>query len=146
MNLTLVTDTTTLQEPLQVSDVEQQLNIATGTGTANLQQMITAARLEAEKENGRELSQKQWKLALDRFPSRCLPSYWGLTPVQYNERPYDFYFGEGYIGLLDPLISVDSFQYTKSDGTVVPIPLIVEPQRFARADLEWLADEARAIL
>ncbi len=121
MNLTLVADANSSQEPLQVSDVELQLNIATGAGTANLQQMITAARLEAEKENGRELAQKQWKLALDRFPLSHAWDSFGLTPVQYNERPYNFYFAGQSIVLLDPLISVDNFQYTKSDGTVVTL-------------------------
>jgi len=120
MNLTLITDATAQQEPLQVSDVETQLNIATGTATANLQQMITAARLEAEKENGRELAQKQWKLVLNRFPRYCWDSF-GLTPVQYNEGPYNSFYAGQAIELLDPLVSVDSFQYTKSDGTVVTL-------------------------
>lgn len=120
MNLTLITDADAEQEPLQVADVEQQLNIASGAATANLQQMITAARLEAEKENGRDLAQKQWKLVLDRFPRYCWDSF-GLTPVQYNEGPYNSFYRGQAIRLLDPLVSVDSFQYTKSDGTVVTL-------------------------
>ena len=121
MNLTLVTDANSTQEPLQSSDVEQQLNIASGAATANLQQMITAARLEAEKENGRELAQKQWKLVLDHFPPLYRWGSFGLTPVMYNERPYDSFYRGQAIELLDPLVSVDSFTYTKSDGTVVTL-------------------------
>lgn len=121
MNLTLVQDASSADEPLQVSDVEQQLILASGAGTANLQQMITAARLEAEKENGRELARKQWTLVLDQFPDRCYWDSFGLTPVQYNERAYDFYLSGGTIALLDPLVSVDSFTYKKSDGTVVTL-------------------------
>lgn len=121
MNLMLLQDATASEEPLEVSDVEQQLILATGTGTANLQQMITAARLEAEKENGRELAVKQWKLVLDRFPRNHYWDSFGLTAVQFNERPYDFYFADQRIVLLDPLVSVDSFTYKKSDGTVVTL-------------------------
>lgn len=121
MNLTLVQDATALQEPLQVSDAEQYLVLASGAETANLQTMITAARLEAEKENGRELAQKQWTLTLDHFPTESY--FWesfgvSIMGPQYGERPYEFYFSDGNIGLLDPLISVDNFTYKTSDGTV----------------------------
>jgi len=118
MNLTIVQDAQPTDEPLLISDVEQQLNLDSGTGTANLQQLITAARLEAEKENGRELAKKQFLLVLDRFPCESYWTSFGLTPPQYNDRPYGFYFDGPNIGLLDPLISVDSFTYRTSDGTV----------------------------
>lgn len=121
MNLTLLQDATAEQEPLQVSDIETFLVVDSASVTADLQLMITAARLEAENENGRELAQKQWKLVLDHFPrNHCWDSF-GLTPVQFNERPYNFYFADGSIQLLDPLISVDAVTYKKSDGTVVTL-------------------------
>jgi hypothetical protein len=125
VNLTLVTDATTQAEPLQVSDAQTFLVIDPSNATANLQEMITAARLEAENENGRELARKQYKLVLDRFPTNG--HFWNtfgasVAGPYYGERPYNSYApGDGRIALLDPLVSVDSFTYRKSDGTVVTL-------------------------
>lgn len=125
MNLTLLQDASPSDEPFQVSDAQGFLVIDPSNATANLQEMITAARLEAENENGRELAQKQYKLVLDRFPTNS--QFWAsfgasVAGPYYGERPYNSYApGDGRIELLDPLVSVDSFTYRKSDGTVVPL-------------------------
>lgn len=86
--------------------------------------MITAARLEAENENGRELTPKQWRLDLDAFPGGGSPYTWLVaTPFGALEgnRLFHLSVGAGRIGLLDPLISVDSVTYKTGDGTVVPL-------------------------
>jgi len=125
VNLTLVTDATTDAEPLQVSDITTFLVIDQSNATADLQGMISAARLEAERENGRELAQKQWKLVLDRFPTNT--HFWAtfgasVAGPYYGERPYNAYApGDGRIQLLDPLVSVEAFTYKKSDGTTVTL-------------------------
>ena len=122
MNITLITDATPSLVPVQVSDCAQYLRLESAAETADanqIQLMISAARLEAENEQARELSQKQWTLALDRFP---VGGYYNLTtPFTGNDGGYrelSFRMGHNFIELLDPLISVTSFTYKDYTGTV----------------------------
>jgi hypothetical protein len=124
MNLTILQDASSSDEPLQVSDVGTYLVVDSSSATADLQSMIAAARLVAETENGRELARKQYKLVLDRFPTNThFPGVFGFAIVgpYYGERQYNSDSGDGMIELLDPLVSVDLFTYRKSDGTVVTL-------------------------
>ena len=121
MNLTLLQDAQPSDEPLGIEDVRRFLVIDSGTENADLQMMISAARLEAENENGRELAVKQFQLTLDRWPLNRNWTSFGLRAPQYNERPYSFYLGDDGISLLDPLVSVSQVQYTQSDGTLVTL-------------------------
>jgi hypothetical protein len=124
MNLTLITDAGIADEPLQVTDAGDYLRDVPAEDVATVQRLITAARLEAENENGRELARKQWTLVLDHFPrgkwvSSCRFDGYG----QAGSRVFALGAGAHYIELLDPLVTVDSFTYKKSDGTVVPMVL-----------------------
>lgn len=118
MNLTLITDAAPAGEPISVTDARAYLRIDGEGDTDQLQAMISAARLEAEYEHGRELARKQWRLSMDRFVSRyeaC--GYGGRT---YAIGAFMQLGGDG-IALLDPLVSVDSFTYRKIDGSTVTL-------------------------
>lgn len=116
MNLTLVEDSTPELEPLSVSEAKKNLRLETDEDNDSIQGMILAARLEAENENGREMSKKQWILALDRFPT----GLW-CGKFLHGGRYYVLGTDGTSIGLLDPLVSVDSFTYRKADGTTVTL-------------------------
>lgn len=125
MNLTLVTDSTPDQEPVSLAEAKAYLRQDSSADDETIQSLITAARLEAENENGRECSTKQWLFALDRFPpagcwdgasSPCYTAFngwWGTRQVG---------FVGSVITLLDPLVSVDAFEWT--DDTNTPNPLV----------------------
>ena len=135
MNLTIVTDTTPDQEPISVQDAKDYLRLANDLDDDTIQGLITAARLEAENEQGRECTQKQFTLALDRFPGGGAFPLTGMFELgytsEYGFRTYTFWFNGSAIQLLDPLVSVDSFTYTDSTGTVntlaVNVDYIVDP-------------------
>lgn len=120
MNLTLLQDSTADQEPISVADAQGYLVLDPTLDQAQIQTMITAARLEAENENGRELSVKQWKLALDSFTPWGGVDHWMGWPT-WDGRTYEFGCTRERITLLDPLVSVDAFTYKKADGTVVTL-------------------------
>ena len=125
MNLTLLTDAGILDEPLLVTEAGDYLNQVPDSDLTLVQSLITAARLEAENENGRELAVKQWMLVLDRFPTgggllaAAFYGYYGYALE--GRRTYNFNVDPRFIELLDPLVSVDKFTYKKSDGTVVTL-------------------------
>jgi hypothetical protein len=122
MNLTLVTDTTPDQEPISVDDAKDYLRLDTDSDDNTIQALITAARLEAENEQGRECSRKQLMLALDRFPLAGLPGEWWLPLLApHGTRNYRFGFDGRIIQLLDPLVTVDAFTFKDSTGTVNPL-------------------------
>jgi len=120
MNLTLVQDASAQDEPVTLAQAKAYLKVDIDDDDATIQSLITAARLEAENEYGRELPRKQWTLALDAFPTGV--GYQMVTPSMpppYGNLQYGFSYGPNFIELLDPLYTVDTFQYMKSDGTVV---------------------------
>lgn len=114
MNLTLVSDTET--EPITLAEAKAYLKVDITDDDATISGLITAARLEAENEYGRELPRKQFKLSMDAFPR-------GYCVEQANRGDRNYYFGVGpsFIELLAPLYVVDSFTYKKSDGTVITL-------------------------
>lgn len=92
-------------EPLTVAEMRQFLALPTLEATspvtedpadAEIAALITAAREQAEMCYGRDLVVKQWELALDYWTGRE-------------------------IALRAPLVSVESFAYTDSDGTETPM-------------------------
>lgn len=117
MNLTLVTDATADQEPLSLKEALDYLRIEHNLDNAQVQTMITAARIEAELESGREQARKQWRLTLDRFPVGY--SEWMGLPVKVNGMNYWCKADGVKIVLLDPLATVDAFTYRKATGDVV---------------------------
>ena len=148
MNLTLLQDALATDEPLSVLDVAGFLLIDPNNTQENLTLLISAARLEAENVNGRELAKKQFLLTLDRWPHT---SHWAnmTTFPQQSIRQYSMYFGPDNISLLAPLISVDSVKYTKSDGTVITMAAntdyIVDKFKFPgvivpAVDTQWPTD------
>jgi hypothetical protein len=123
MNLTIITDTTPEQEPISVQDAKDYLRLDTSFDDGTIQGLITAARIEAENEQGRECARKQFMLALDSFPTVGLWAgvggpFWLEIAAAYGTRAYQFSTSNGRISLLDPLVSVDAFTYTDSAGTV----------------------------
>ena len=118
MNLTIATDTTPEQEPISVQDAKDYLRLDTSTDDGTIQGLITAARIEAENEQGRECARKQFILALDSFPTAGFGPFWLEITAAYGTRAYQFSTSRGCISLLDPLVSVDSFTYTDSAGTI----------------------------
>jgi hypothetical protein len=83
--------------------------------------MITAARLEAENEHGRELSQKQWKVVFNRFPNGPWLADIATTLNLHGIIDRQCVSHSGVIDLLDPLVSVDAFAYRKKDGSTVTL-------------------------
>jgi uncharacterized phiE125 gp8 family phage protein len=82
-------------EPLTLSEVKKYLNLPERSPTDSAEDdmisgMITAAREEAETQQGRDLVEKQWDLSLDYFPCE--------------------------IRLRSPLQSVDLVKYKNSEG------------------------------
>lgn len=86
-------------QPLTVEMVKSHLNMEdltlTDQETELLELKIRAARIEAETALGRLIGPQVWTIALDHWP---YPSMWRLP--------------------LEPLISVDSIEYTDDDGAV----------------------------
>lgn len=122
MNLTLITDAGAADEPLLVEDAADYLRDLPVEDFATVQSLITAARLEAENENGRELARKTWELSLDRFPiGRWLTTCHFDGYGQEGTRNFALSAGAHFIELLDPLVAVTAFTYKKSDGTVVSL-------------------------
>ena len=118
MNLTLLRDVVT--EPVSLTAAKNYLKQDVSDDDAIIGTLITAARLEAECEHGRELAVKQWKLVFDRFPTGLYSGQYQTAPFfEYGLRPYTFGLNPGFIELLDPLVSVDFLKYKKADGTVV---------------------------
>jgi uncharacterized phiE125 gp8 family phage protein len=92
-------------EPLTLSEVKKYLNLPERSPTDSAEDdmisgMITAAREEAETQQGRDLVEKQWDLSLDYFPCE--------------------------IRLRSPLQSVDLVKYRKSDGTYTTLTADVD--------------------
>jgi hypothetical protein len=120
MELTLVQDATAATEPVSLTQAKSYLlidNDTTQDGT--IQTLITAARLEAEKEHGRELSPKQWLLTFDSFPQHYYREE--VSPAlqpPYGDLTYWFAIAPNFIRLLDPLLSVDAFTWTDNNGNV----------------------------
>ena len=124
MNLTLVKDAGMADEPLLVEDAGDYLVNPPPEDYATIQSLITAARLEAENENGRELARKQWTLVLDSFPNGggLLSTFYGYYGyAREGLRNFAFNVDPRFIELLDPLVTVDSFTRKLANGTVVPL-------------------------
>ena len=110
-------------EPLTPADVRRFLNVteqspADPAEDALLGMFITAARMEAERLQNRELVVKQYDLRLD-----LLLGYDAIAgaayPLRFNSIDN---FGVGYeIELRYPLISVDRFQHHDKDGSLVDL-------------------------
>ena len=122
MNLTLVTDAGILDEPLLVADAGDYLRDVPAADLTTVQRLITAARLEAENENGRELAVKTWTLVLDRFPSGSgvLSTAFSNYGTQGN-RNFEFGVDPRFIELLDPLISAGPITCKQADGSLVTL-------------------------
>lgn len=116
MSLTLAQDSTFDQEPLTTDEARAYLRLASGADESTLKTLIVAARNLAESANGRQVTRKQWKLTLDRWPnSQNLFAYPYST--QYTDPiTFQFQVGPSFIQLLDPLVSVDSVVQKTSDG------------------------------
>jgi len=93
MNLTLITDPTTIEEPLTLAEAKSFLRVEGDDENGDISALIRAAREQAELHNGREMAVKQYDLALDDFPRDAR-----------------------YIDLLDPLVSVESITFKDSTG------------------------------
>ena len=95
-------------EPLALTQVKDQLRIASTDQDLVLTALITAARTVAEVYLRRSLVRQQWLLTFDRFP--------GSWPFSYG-------FGSSLISPYreihlprSPLVSVDSFQYIEMNS------------------------------
>jgi hypothetical protein len=109
----------TFVEPFSISDARNFLNIkeqspADPAEDALLSMYITAARMEAERLQNRDLVVKQYDLHLD-----LLLGHDAIAGAAYPLRWNSIYnFGVGYeIELRHPLISVDKFQHHDKDGS-----------------------------
>lgn len=110
LNLTSSSPQQSFTEPLTLAEVKAYLLIPDRSPADDaeddlLEGMITAAREEAETQQGRDLVEKQWDLSLDYFPCE--------------------------IRLRAPLQSVDLVKYKNSDG--VETSPRVRPRRLHRA-------------
>lgn len=118
MNLTIVGDTTPDLEPISLQEAKTYLRLDTSLDDGTIQGLISAARLEAENEQGRECAQKQFILAMDRFPwAGCSGEFNVELRSNFGSRFFPFGWNGQFIQLLDPLVSVDSFVYFDSANT-----------------------------
>ncbi len=123
MNLTLLSETGS--EPLLRSEAKDYLEIASADTSqdAKIDRLIKAARTMAERWCNKQFVQKQFQLAVDRFPNyswnQMVPypaPIWYPDPVTWQFRA-----SPTAIELLDPLITVDEFAYRDSTGTDTPL-------------------------
>ena len=114
--LKLITPPTT--EPVTLAAVKEhlRLEVADTTYDANLNDLIVAARTEAENFQNRAYMERTYDLALDYFPQ---------MPIRVP---------------MPPLVSVESIKYTDEEGVITTLPdtdyiidLISEPGRIAFA-------------
>lgn len=117
-SLNLVTDATV--EPVSVAEAKAYLRIESGMTDHDtlIGSLISSARRVAEAVCHREIARKTWRLSLDRFPPFTSMQPF---PLPYVERAFATpWQGSALaIPLLDPLVSVDTFTYRKSDGSTV---------------------------
>lgn len=110
MSLTLVVEP--VEEPLELDEVKDYLKVDHDYDDALIAELITTARIMAEKELRRALLTQTWEYSLDGVPGSYDGSYlpsdwpWSLIPA-----------GKGYLELpLPPLQSVDSVSYYDLDN------------------------------
>lgn len=65
-------------EPVTLAEAKDHLRVDDSNSDALISELITAARLAAEKTTRRVLITQTWRLALDRFPGRPLPWWDGV--------------------------------------------------------------------
>lgn len=100
-NLTVTSPIQSFVEPITLADIQSYLKVPVRSPTdsaedSTLAALISAARVQAELAQGRDLVRRQTDVSYDYWPS------W-------------------FIELATPLASVDLFQYRNSDGTVIPM-------------------------
>ena len=124
MNLTLIQDAQAADEPLTLEEAKDYLRLPQEPGEDDntVTRLIAAVREIAETQSGRHQARKQFTLALDAFPTSQGLFTWPYATQYTDPILYQFKVSPSYIELLDPLVSVDSFAYKKSDET--PITMI----------------------
>ncbi len=96
LNLTESSPAQQFKEPVAIDEAYGYLKIPSGSDDGELLALISAARLQAEIQQGKDLLVKQWDLTLD---------YWPAYRIE----------------LRTPLRSVDLVQYTDSGGNVLTL-------------------------
>ena len=99
-------------DPISIADAKAHSRFFAGVEDSLIGGYIAAATKRCEQICKRAFVTQQWRLALEYFPGR---SYVGLrSPVDYPH-----YYKWAFIHIpKPPLVSIDIFTYTGSDGTV----------------------------
>jgi len=72
-------------EPIQASEVWNQLRLDEDTDTPLIELYITAAREQCEEVTGRALITQQWRLTLDNWPNQGEPWWDGVKQLPISE-------------------------------------------------------------
>lgn len=112
LNLTESSPPQSFREPIPLDLAKEFLRVTTTEQDRTISGMIAAARAHAELLQNKDLVVKQWDYSLDTFTDFAI--------AQATANNYSAVY-EDELQLRLPLRSVDLFQYTMSDGTVIPL-------------------------
>jgi hypothetical protein len=126
MNLRLITDPSTIGEPLTLARAKAYLNIDLGNTADDdlIAGHISAARIMAETVNGRQMAAAQFEVAFDAWPGTLPVGMTSISSPYFGFWPSDAYLlyngtrpVKSALALTAPLTSVQSLGYTDATGT-----------------------------
>lgn len=113
MNASYVLSTAPAREPMELSEIKEQLRIDHSAEDEALTKYMTAVRRKVERDNNLALLTQSWKLYLNRFPV-------GNCAIRIMKRPVQSITAIKYLDTDGNLITLAASAYTLDKDAFIP--------------------------